>query len=378
VSEERFSKKNVKAIVLLMIFAFILYCFDIVMHAVRDIIFILTPFFLGLLTAIVVNIPMKWLERRLCFLQRTPFLRKIRRPVCLTLAFIFVVAIIAVFMIVITPELKGAVESLVAVIPETLRSVADWLAEQSDSIKKKFVLTKLPSQEEVKNYFENFIQYIVGGISDSPHILRSAVSSIADIFIGAVFAIYMLSSKERIKANFRAFCKAYFKPQTGFKVQKVFTKSTRIFSAFIAGQMLQSISSAVMTGILLWIFRIPHATLIAMIVFIMAFIPMFGPYISGAAGAILVFSANKSMVLLFLLLFIIVQQISGSVIYPKIMHNVLRLPSIWVLVAVTIGGGLMGIVGMLFFVPLFAIIYQLIEEDIALKNKKKTKAVQIG
>ena len=105
---------------------------------------------------------------------------------------------------------------------------------------------------------------------------------------------------------------------------------------------------------------------------------MFGPYISGAAGAILVFSANKSMVLLFLLLFIIVQQISGSVIYPKIMHNVLRLPSIWVLVAVTIGGGLMGIVGMLFFVPLFAIIYQLIEEDIALKNKKKTKAVQIG
>ncbi len=374
--EERFSKKNVKTIVLLMIFAFILYRFDNVMQAVRDIIFILTPFFMGFLIAIVVNIPMKWLEKKLRFLQRTPFLRKMKRPVCLTLAFIFVVAVIAVLFLVITPEVSGAIESLVSVIPETLRSITEWLAEQSDKLKEKLVLTEVPNQEEVKDYFEKFVQYIAGGLSNSPHILRSAASSLADIFIGAVFAIYMLFSKERLKASFRVFCNAYFKPRTSFKVQKVFTMSIRIFSGFIAGQMLQSASSALMTGILLWIFNMPHAALISMIVFITAFIPLFGPYISGAAGAILVFSADKSMVLLFLLVFIIVQQISGSVIYPKIMHNALRLPSIWVLVAVTIGGGLMGIVGMLFFVPLFAIIYQLFEENI--KYRKKTKVANIG
>ena len=116
----------------------------------------------------------------------------------------------------------------------------------------------------------------------------------------------------------------------------------------MGGQIIQSIVSALLTWIILAVFQIPYSTLIAMLVFITAFIPLFGPYISGVAGAILIFSIDGGLVPWFLLLFLLILLISGSVIYPRIMRNAINLPSIWVLVSVTVGGGLMGIVGMLF------------------------------
>ena len=374
----KLSKKNIRVIMLLLLFTFSIFRFDVVSKIITDIFFILTPFLIGAVMALIVNLPMSFMENKLRFFSRSKFLLSLRRPICLTVSLLLVLAVIVALFVIIIPEVTRAIERLIAVIPGALKSLMDWISEQSIKLHSNIEFIELPSQSDVRQYIDDAIKFILGGIGSSTVIITSAASVFMDFVIGVVFAVYLLYSKENIRVGFRTITGTYLKPKVALKAQKLANISIKTFSDFMGGQIIQSIISALLTWIVLAVFQIPYSTLIAMLVFITAFIPLFGPYISGVAGAILVFSIDGGLVPWFLLLFLVIQQISGSVIYPRIMRNAINLPSVWVLVSVTVGGGFMGIVGMLFFVPLVAILYQIVLEDIAARKSQKMKAKTVS
>lgn len=280
----KLSKKNIKVIMLLLLFTFSVFRFDVVSKIITDIFFILTPFLLGVVIVLVVNLPMSFMENKLRFFQRSKLLLKVRRPICLTVSLLLVLAVIVALFVVIIPEVTRAIERLIAVIPGALKSLVDWISEQSVKLHSNIEFIELPSQSDVRRYFDDAVQFILGGIGSSTVIISSAASVFMDVIIGLVFAVYLLYSKEKIRVGFKTITGTYLKPKVALKVQKLAKISIKTFSDFMGGQIIQSIVSALLTWIILAVFQIPYSTLIAMLVFITAFIPLFGPYISGVAG----------------------------------------------------------------------------------------------
>ena len=365
-------KRTIVSIVLLMVLAFLMSRFEGVMDVIGKLLAILSPFIIGTVIALLVNLPMRFLERHLKFFNRNHVLRRIRRPVCLLLSVLFVAAIVFLIMLVIIPEVVAAVENTVRVLPGAIKQAVDWINSLGLTLRSNLNLT-VPTETDVQGQIEDIYNFLVGGIMGSTAIIQSAANWVMNTVIGFIFAIYLLASKERLMAQFRSLTTAYLKRPTADRVQKVFHLSVDIFSDFISGQCLQALSSALLTWGFLALCGIPYAVLISLLVFITAFIPIFGPYISGALGIILVYSQDAALIWWFLLIFFIVQQVSGSLIYPRIMASAIDLPSIWVLVSVTVGGGLMGLAGIKFFIPFTAVLCNLLGEDVARRHALKNQ-----
>lgn len=356
-------KRNIMAIVLLMLLAFLLSRFEGVVDVLRRLLVILNPLILGTVIALLVNLPMRFLERVLPF-DRLKALRRFKRPICLTLSMLLALALLFLMLLVIIPEVMAAIENIIVVLPSAIRRIMGWIDNLGLTLRANLNLNTL-AQNDVQQQAESVYKYLMGGLSSSTVIISSAATVVVDTVIGFVFAVYLLYAKEKLLCGFRALTTAYLSPEGAARIHHVLRVSVNTFSDFFGGQCIQAFSSAVLTWLFLRLFGIPYPVLIAMLVFLTAFLPVFGPYISGGVGALLVFSQNAALVGWFLFVFFLVQQVSGSVIYPRIMADAIELPSIWVLVSVTLGGGLMGLAGMLFFIPLTAIVYKLVKEDAA-------------
>lgn len=356
-------KNNVRIVVLLMLFGFLLYRFEGALDVLRRLIVILNPLILGTVIALLVNLPMRFLERVLPF-DRSKVFRRFKRAICLTLSMLFALALLFLILLVIAPEVKAAIENTIVALPSALKQITDRINALGVALHTDWS-TSAPVQSNIQKQAEEIYRHLVTGLTSSTGIISSAASLVMQTFIGFVFAIYLLYSKEKLLHSFGVLTAAYLKPDVATRVHYILRMSVDIFSDFFGGQCIQAFSSAVLTWLVLMIFGIPYPVLIALLVFLTSFVPIFGPYLSGAVAALLVFSKDAGMVGWFLLLFFLVQQFSGSVIYPRIIERAIELPSIWVLVSVTVGGGLMGLAGMLFFIPFTAIVYKLVKEDAA-------------
>ena len=366
-------KRTIVTIILLMMLAFLMSRFEGVMDVIGKLLAILSPFIIGTVIALLVNLPMRFLEKYFTFFNKTPLLRRLMRPLCLLLSVLFVAAVVVLIMLVIIPEVVSAVESTVRVLPDAIKQAVDWINSLGITLRANLDLS-VPTETDVQGQIESIYNFLVGGIMGSTAIIQSAANWVMNTLIGFIFAIYLLASKERLMGQFRSLTTAYLKRSTADRVQRVFHLTVDTFSDFISGQCLQALSSALLTWGFLALFGIPYAVLIGLLVFITAFVPIFGPFISGALGIVLVYSQDATLIWWFLLIFFIVQQVSGSLIYPRIMASAIDLPSIWVLVSVTVGGGLMGLAGMLFFIPFTAVLYNLLGEDVALRNQRAVAA----
>jgi len=354
----------------LMLFAFALYRFDAIITLLQTFFAILSPFVIGIFMALLINLPMRHLDRALVFLNRYPVLTKAKRAISLTLSVMIVLLVISLLLVVIIPEVVAAVERLIRGIPALLKQLELWLVERNTNIRES--LGRVETDEnDVRQLFQQAYQFLIGGLSYSSGMVLSAAQYLINLIVGLVFAIYLLFSKERIKDQVRRFIQAVAPEKAGRQVVRVVEMLIKSYSNFLSGQMLQAFISSVMTGLLLMVLGFPYAVLIGLITFVAAFIPVFGPFISGTLGMLLVLTADPSMTLFFLLVFFVVQQLAGSVIYPRIMAGAIDIPSIWVLVAVTLGGGIMGIPGMLLFIPLAAVVYRLTAEYVRNKELKK-------
>lgn len=356
----------------LMLFAFGLYRLDAIITLVQAFIAIISPFIIGLFMALIINLPMRKLDHAFVLMDRSESLRKMRRAITLTLSVLIVSIIISLLMVVIIPEIVAAVNRLISGIPGLLKELEVWLVERNTNIRESLGLIET-DEREVRSIFQQAYQFLIGGLSYSSGMVISAAQHLLNLVVGLVFAIYLLFSKEQVKEQVTRLINAVFPANISTQALRVLNMLTKAYSNFLSGQLLQAFISSIMTGLVLMLFAFPYPVLIGLITFVAAFIPVFGPFISGFLGMLLVLTEDPGQTLWFLLAFFIVQQIAGSVIYPRIMSTAIDIPSIWVLVAVTVGGGILGIPGMLLFIPLTAVLFHLTAEYVEKKEQQKAE-----
>ncbi len=353
--------KRYKRIALLMLFGFFLYRIDLLFGLLTQFVGIIAAFIIGLAMALLINIPMEAMEKHLGFLDKRPAGFNIKRTVSLTLSVVIVLTVLTVLMVVIIPEVILTIERLANLVPGLIRDLQTWLSQWDIDLGQVLGMPEMDSAS-VRDAMGRAYGFLLGGITYSSTVVFSAAQYVINIFIGLVFAIYLLYSKERIKGQIRRVLDAYLPDRHSNRIQYVMSVTIDSYSKFIGGQVIQAFVSAAAVWVFMLIFGFPYALLISLTTFVCAFIPIFGPYIAGLVGLLLVLTIAPHQALWFLLVYFIVQQLESSLVYPRILSNAIDIPSIWVLVAVTVGGGIMGIAGMLLFVPLAAVVYRLLRE----------------
>lgn len=387
------NRRNVKKILLIIAFAIVLFLglqnIDNIYTFCKVVFSLLSPFLMGLCIAFILNVPMKFIEEKFFRLggKHDKLVRKLKRPLSLVLTIIFVLALIFFVMFIIIPELGNTFDILQKNIPVYIGKINSWITE---------LLVKFP---ELENWIStitidwnklgdtafSFLKNGAGSVLNSTvSAATSVISGVVNFFLGAVFACYVLLQKEKLARQVKQILYAFIpekkadeaslKPSS-HRVDKflaICSLANRTFSNFIAGQCTEAVILGLMFFVSLSVFQFKYALMISVMTAFFALIPIFGAIISMFIGAFLILMASGPIqALWFIVLFQVVQQIEGNFIYPHVVGNSVGLPSIWVLVAVTLGGSTMGVIGMLINIPLFSVIYALIKGAVGERLKEK-------
>lgn len=333
------------------------------------------PLIVGAVIAYIVNILMAFYER---VLPRSgnETLMKLRRPGCMLLAFITLALVIMLLFRMILPELINCLMLIIEKLPGALRTGYKWLNENfnvSSYLTDKNIINTLENldvQETVKKIVNALMSGVGGAMGSIVSGVTSVVSGIATAFIAVVFAIYILSGKEKLGGQVKRLVGTYLGEGILNKFTYVCATADNCFHSFIVGQCLEAVILGTLCIIGMTVFRFPYAMMIGCLVGFTALIPIAGAYIGAAVGAFMIFTVNPLQALLFVVFLVVLQQLEGNLIYPKVVGASIGLPGIFVLAAITIGGGVMGIPGMLLGVPLTASVYTLLRSNMAAREAK--------
>jgi len=338
------------------------------------------PLILGGVIAYILNILMSFYERVLPN-GNNSLLQRLRRPGCMILAFITLILVIVLLFRMILPELVNCLQLILEKLPGALRAGYQWLDENfnvSAYLTDQNIINTLENldiQDTIKKTV-NFLMSGVGGAMGSiVSGVSSVVSGIATAFIAIVFAVYILSGKERLGAQISRLIRTYLGDTVLNKFRYVTATVDSCFHSFIVGQCLEAVILGTLCIIGMSIFRFPYAMMIGCLVGFTALIPIAGAYIGAAVGAFMICTVNPLQAVLFVVFLVVLQQLEGNLIYPKVVGASIGLPGIFVLAAITIGGGIMGIPGMLLGVPLTASAYQLVKNNMAKRNTQSAPSV---
>ena len=376
-------RKNIKKLRGLILFAAVvilaLVKFDVICHGIVFLLSILKPFLMGAVIAFILNLPMKFYERKLfdrpsLTAGKQKIYGKIKRPVSLILSFFSVVLVITLVVITVIPQLISTVKILTQEIPiffNNIFSEIEKLLASNPEYQQQLSNIKIP-EIEWKSVITTIVDFLKNGMGSIAVTTFSVASSIAsgtvNFFIALIFSFYILLQKEKLGDQFGRAIKAYTKPAVYEWIMKVVRLLNLNFGKFITGQCVEAVILGAMFVVTMSILRFPFAIMIGVMIAFLALIPIVGAFIGCAVGAFLILVDSPAKAIGFLILFLILQQIEGNLIYPHVVGNSVGLPSIWVLAAVTIGGSLMGIVGMLVFIPLLSTVYSLLREDVNRRN----------
>ena len=324
-----------------------------------------TPLVIGCIIAYILNILMSFYERHYFPKVKKKAVVKSRRPVCLLTAFITLVLIVMLLIRIVVPELVASVELLVAQVPGVISNVLTWL-EGNESITEDIFDTLRAIDWRSK--IEQIIAALSTGVGN---ILGTAVNLVSSVFSGAVtalfaviFSIYLLTGKEKLGGQFDRVMRRYMKENIFVKTKYVLSVLNDCFHKYIVGQCTEAVILGALCTVGMLIFGFPYATMTGAVVAFTALIPVAGGYIGAAVGAFMILTVSPVKAILFIVFIVVLQQLEGNLIYPRVVGSSMGLPAIWVLAAVTIGGGVMGIAGMLVGVPLAATGYRLLREDV--------------
>jgi len=325
----------------------------------------LTPVAIGFAIAYVLNILMSFYERH--YFPKScdkKVVVKSRRPVCLTAAIVTLLAFIALVVGLVVPQLVNCISLIISKIPEAAQTITQsaWVQK----VLPKDVMQQIASVDWVA-LASGMIDFLGTGISGAVSTLISAVASVfstmVTIFLSIVFAIYILASKEKMKGRCRKVLFHYMRPTWLNKAGKLLHALNESFHRYIVGQCTEAVILGVLCAVGMWIFGFPYAAMIGALVGFLTLIPVAGAYIGAAIGALLILPVSPIKALLFLLFILVLQQLEGNIIYPKVVGSSVGMPAFMVLASITVGGALFGIVGMLVAVPFTATVYRLIKED---------------
>lgn len=349
-------------------------------ETVLDILFfllnILTPFILGGAIAFVLNVPMNFVQRHLFKEERIrnrKVSQKLARPVSMVLVLIAVFGIVAIVMFILIPQLGETFANLGRSIQAFIPQLQEWAARLFNDNKE--IMDTVNNLEfdwnKIMDTGINFFKSGVGSVVDSTiTAAKSIVSGLTTFFIAFVFAIYILLQKEKLGVQAKKVLFAFVRRGRAEATVEVLSLTYNTFSSFLTGQCVEAVILGSMFAVSMTILKLPYALLVGMLIAFTALIPIFGAFIGCGVGAFLIFMVDPMKALIFVVLFLVLQQIEGNLIYPHVVGNSVGLPSIWVLAAVSIGGSLMGVVGMLIFIPIVSVVYALFREIVYLKLKK--------
>ncbi len=333
------------------------------------------PLIIGAIVAFLVNILMRNLERIIFPRAKKKALIAARRIISMILAFVLLIGIVALIVWLITPQLISCIEIIIAEVPPLFNNIIKWL--QQTDILPDDIMAELASIDWKSNLTKIF-DLLTSGIGSVFDIVISTVTSVfsgvVTAIVSIIFSIYILSGKERIASQIIRFEKCYLKFSKRKKFNHVVETIKVSFEDFIVGQCKEAVILGVLCALGMWIFGFPYATMIGALIGFTALIPVAGAYIGGAVGGIMIMTESPFKAFLFIIFLVVLQQLEGNLIYPKVVGESIGLPGLYVLAAVTIGGGVMGIPGMLIGVPLVAAAYKLIGEDIHEKLKPANPA----
>ena len=366
----KFSIKKIIMIALgLIIFYLAIKNIAVVISYIGTFISFFTPFILGAALAFIINVPMTKIEGFLfkkvpenpkTRLQRCA--KTLKRPVSMLIALVLVFGVIVIAGIIIVPQVASGLESLAEALPGAMDRLQDWISTNANKIDiVENLMNKIDIDlDSVGRELASTAKGWATAMLDSGFsTVSNIVNGIFEFVIGLVFAIYILLQKEKLGRQGKQIVYATFTEKTADKIMYITGMTRDVFKGFISGQCVDGIINAILFFIILTILGIPYAVMLSIFSGFMAMIPIIGSFIGAGVGVIIVLIMDPSQVLYFIIMYIIVQQIDGNVIYPLIAGNSMGLPSIWVLMAVTVGGSMMGILGMILFIPICSVLYKL-------------------
>lgn len=371
-----FNKETMKKLMLLILYTIVVFSLvfhlSSVMSFFKWVLGLLFPFLVGGTIAFILNVPMRFIEKHLSLKEGN----RLKRPASLLLAIVMVGLVVFFVMFLVLPQLTDTILTLRNSIPASLmrfqKSAEQLFAENPG------IMSFINSFEiDWKSAVETIVSFISNGagtlLSSTVTAAMSIASGIVIFGIAFVFAIYILLQKENLARQFKKLFYAYLPEKGVEQMLRILRLAEQTFSRFLTGQCAEAVVLGTMFFVTLSVFRLPYALLIGVLIAFTALIPMFGAFIGLAVGIFLMLLSSPIQVLWFILIFFTLQQIEGNLIYPHVVGGSVGLPSIWVLAAVSLGGSMMGIVGMLIFIPLCSVIYSLVREDVNKRIKKKNR-----
>lgn len=323
------------------------------------------PLVIGCVIAYLVNILMEFYERHYFPKSIKSAVGKSRRPVCMIASFLTLIAVVFLIVWLIVPQLGACFEVLLAGVPGALQNVVDFV-EAHELLPEN--ITESLANIDWHSKIAQIIQSIMTGIGNVMDVLIATVTSVFSWIVSAllsvIFAIYLLAGKEKLCRQLYKLKHRYLKAGMIQKTDYVLHIVDDCFHKYIVGQCTEAVIIGVLCTVGMLLLRLPYATMIGALIGFTALIPVAGAYIGAFVGAFMILTVSPIKAVIFLVFIVILQQLEGNIIYPKVVGASMGLPGIWVLAAVTVGGGVMGIPGMLLGVPLAASIYRLIQEDV--------------
>lgn len=358
-------RKILEIILISITFYWSLSHYEILFGAIQKIISIIMPFLLGIMIAFILNVLMIRIEKILSIVIDSKGFNHVKRIISILLSILILFGVIFLIIKLVIPELSNAFKVVTAGLPEVFDILKNWSKTNGNISPQLEAFVSEIDIQSVVSQFSDFAKVGVTGLLGSTvDILSVFVNSIFNIVVGFVFAVYILMSKETLKRQSHKLLKVYIPERIVNKIIKVATVVRTTFTNFIIGQTIEAIILGSLCALGMKLFGFPYAPMVGALVGITAFVPIIGAFIGGAVGAFVIMTIDPMQALLFIVYLIILQQIEGDLIYPRVVGSSIGLPSIWVLFAVTVGGGLWGIPGVLFSVPILSVIYTLVKEHI--------------
>ncbi|MEY8411367.1 AI-2E family transporter [Lachnospiraceae bacterium 62-26] len=375
------SNETVRKIRGLIVFAALviacLWKYDVVFGVLTFVFHIVFPFILGGAIAFVLNVPMNFVQRHLFDEERIKgkkYMQKAARPVSMLAVVFGVLGIVAVVMFVLIPQLGATFANLGASIQEFIPEVQDWAQEifHNNQDVMEWVNSLEFDWNKIMETGMDFFKNGAGSVLDSTiTAAKSIVSGITTFFIAFVFAIYILLQKEKLGLQAKKVLFAFVRRGRAEAALEVLSLTYNTFSSFLTGQCVEAVILGSMFVAAMTVLRLPYALLVGIVIAFTALIPIFGAFVGCAVGVFMIFIEDPFKALIFVVMFLVLQQVEGNLIYPHVVGNSVGLPSIWVLAAVSVGGSLMGVVGMLIFIPVVSVAYALFREVVYLKLKQR-------
>lgn len=341
-----------------------------VADAVSWILGLILPLILGVFFALILNVPLRFFETHIWRKTSKPKLQKLRRPVAFIVSLVVILAAISGVVWLVIPELVDAIK----VISQSIIALIDDLSTMDQA-----ALAELPfgnallsiDWDELLSSLQNWLKNQSGNIMDTAFgTIGSIVGGVVNFFLAFIFAVYVLFGKEKLKKQATRLIQAWLPPKFSSWVIHAASVSNTNFRNFVSGQTLEAVilGSLCMIGML--ILRLPYAPMVGALVGVTAFIPIIGAWIGAIVGAFMIFTVDPIKTVIFVAFLLILQQLEGNIIYPRVMGSRVNLPGMWILAAVTIGGGIAGPIGMLLSVPISSTIYVLVREATEKREQK--------